>query len=108
MDLSHGFDEFIKHDDSIDERLDSLLKTIMHHEQQTGKKIDSQVVTWRGIITKVRALTPISEMVTRYSQTLIITDGIISYRSWRVLLRIVMGIPRPIIIVTRCLACFIR
>lgn len=53
MDLSQGFEKFVKHDDSIDERLDSLLKTIMHHEQQTGKKIDAQVVTWRGIITKV-------------------------------------------------------
>lgn len=28
----------------------------MHHEQQTGKKIDSQVVTWRGIVTKVSSL----------------------------------------------------
>lgn len=52
-DLSKGFDKFVKHDDSIDERLDSLLKTIMHHEQQAGQKIDAQIVTWRGIITKV-------------------------------------------------------
>lgn len=56
MDLSQGFEKFIKHDDSIDERLDSLIKTIMHHEQQTGNKIDAQVVTWRGIITKVSGL----------------------------------------------------
>lgn len=57
MDLSQGFEKFDKHDDSINERLDSLLKTIMHHEQQTGKKIDAKIVTWRGIITKVSGLT---------------------------------------------------
>lgn len=54
-DLSHGFENFVKHDDSVDEHLDSLLKTIMVHEKQTGKKIDAQIVTWRGCITKVRA-----------------------------------------------------
>lgn len=52
VDLSQGYEKFVKHDDSIDERLDSLLKTIMDHEQKTGKKIDSHIVTWRGIITK--------------------------------------------------------
>lgn len=53
-DLSQGFENFVKHDDSVDEHLDSLLKTIMAHEKQTGKKIDAQIVTWRGCITKVR------------------------------------------------------
>ncbi|KAJ9143854.1 Dhp1-interacting protein Din1 [Pleurostoma richardsiae] len=54
-DLSAGFEKFIKHDDSVDEHLESLLKTIMNHEEQTGKKIDAQVVTWRGIMTKIMA-----------------------------------------------------
>lgn len=53
-DLSQGFETFVKHDDSVDEHLDSLLKTIIDHEKQTGKKIDAQVATWRGCITKVR------------------------------------------------------
>lgn len=53
-DLSRGFETFVKHDDSVDEHLDSLLKTIIDHEKQTGKKIDAQVATWRGCITKVR------------------------------------------------------
>lgn len=53
-DLSQGFDKFVKHDDSVAEHLDSLLKTIMHHEQETKKKIDANVVTWRGVLTKVR------------------------------------------------------
>lgn len=55
-DLSEGFETFDKHDDSGDEHLDSLLKTIIAHEQEQGKKIDAQVVTWRGMMTKVRTL----------------------------------------------------
>lgn len=53
-DLSQGFDTFVKHDDSVAEHLDSLLKTIMRHEKETKKKIDANVVTWRGVLTKVR------------------------------------------------------
>ena len=52
-DLSKGFDTFDKLDDSGDEHLDSLLRTIMAHEKDTGKRIDSNVVTWRGMMTKV-------------------------------------------------------
>jgi len=53
-DLSNGFEQFEKHDDSADEHLDSLLKTIIAHEQETQSKIDSHIVTWRGMMTKVR------------------------------------------------------
>lgn len=52
-DLSKGFNSFQKLDDSGDEHLDSLLATIMAHEKETGKKIDANVVTWRGMMTKV-------------------------------------------------------
>ncbi|KAI0866023.1 RAI1 like PD-XK nuclease-domain-containing protein [Xylaria cubensis] len=52
-DLSGGFDKFDNHDDSVDEHLDSLLKTIIAHEQEEGKKIDANVVTWRGMMTKI-------------------------------------------------------
>lgn len=55
VDLSKGFETFDKHDDSGDEHLDSLLKTIISHEQEEGKKIDAQLVTWRGMMTKVPA-----------------------------------------------------
>ena len=55
-DLSKGYDSFVKHDDSIDEHLDSLLAAIANHEKQTGKPIDAQVVTWRGMMTKVSYL----------------------------------------------------
>ncbi|KAJ3556022.1 hypothetical protein NPX13_g10228 [Xylaria arbuscula] len=49
-DLSKGFDKFDKHDDSVDEHLDSLLATIAAHEKDEGKKIDANIVTWRGQI----------------------------------------------------------
>ncbi|KAI0471083.1 RAI1-domain-containing protein [Xylariaceae sp. FL0804] len=52
-DLSKGFESFDKHDDSADEHLDSLLATIMAHEREEGKKIDAQLVTWRGMLTKI-------------------------------------------------------
>ncbi|KAI6090902.1 RAI1-domain-containing protein [Hypoxylon rubiginosum] len=54
-DLSKGFEQFDKHDDSKDEHIDSLLKTIMAHEEEEGKKIDANVVTWRGMMTKIMA-----------------------------------------------------
>jgi RAT1-interacting protein len=53
-DLSNGFEKFDKHDDSQDEHLDSLLAAIVNHEKETGKPIDAHVVTWRGMMTKVR------------------------------------------------------
>ncbi|KAI1404568.1 protein RAI1 [Hypoxylon fuscum] len=52
-DLSKGFEQFDKHDDSKDEHIDSLLKTIMAHEEEQGEKIDAQIVTWRGMMTKI-------------------------------------------------------
>ncbi|KAI1214890.1 RAI1-domain-containing protein [Annulohypoxylon truncatum] len=52
-DLSGGFDQFDKHDNSKDEHIDSLLKTIMAYEEEEGKKIDVEFVTWRGMMTKI-------------------------------------------------------
>ncbi|EHK41646.1 hypothetical protein TRIATDRAFT_77806 [Trichoderma atroviride IMI 206040] len=54
-DLSLGFDTFVKHDDSKAEHLDSLLKTIVSHEQETRTRIDANIVTWRGMMTKILA-----------------------------------------------------
>lgn len=54
-DLSKGFEAFVKHDDSVDEHLDSLLETIASHEKETGKAIDAHIVTWRGMLTKIMA-----------------------------------------------------
>ncbi|KAI7769149.1 hypothetical protein ACKAV7_004332 [Fusarium commune] len=55
-DLSKGFDTFQKLDDTGDDHLDSLLKTIAAHEQETGKKIDANIVTWRGMMTKAQIM----------------------------------------------------
>ncbi|KAK5993382.1 Decapping nuclease RAI1, partial [Cladobotryum mycophilum] len=66
-DLSKGFDTFEKLDDSVDSHLDSLLKTIAAHEQETGKKIDANIVTWRGMMTKVNfSFSPTSSRRTTY------------------------------------------
>lgn len=54
VDLSLGFNTFVKQDDSQDEHLDSLLKAIVSHEKETGAKIDANIVTWRGMMTKVQ------------------------------------------------------
>lgn len=62
-DLSKGFETFQKQDDSGNEHLDSLLKTIVAHEKETGKKIDANVVTWRGMITKVCSIAPETQRV---------------------------------------------
>jgi RAT1-interacting protein len=52
-DLSKGYESFQKLDDSKDGHLDALLRTIMAHELEQGKKIDAEVITWRGMMTKV-------------------------------------------------------
>ncbi|KAF4628497.1 hypothetical protein G7Y89_g9656 [Cudoniella acicularis] len=53
-DLSKGFDTFEKLDDEEDEHLDSLLKTIMAHEQKAGQRVEADIITWRGMMTKFR------------------------------------------------------
>ena len=58
MDLSRGFETFDKHDDSQDEHLISLLKSIAEYEKVNGR-VDVGIVTWRGMMTKVdRPVTP--------------------------------------------------
>lgn len=52
-DLNRGFDTFQKLDDSADEHLDALLRTIVAMEEETGKKCEADIVTWRGMMTKV-------------------------------------------------------
>jgi RAT1-interacting protein len=40
-------------DDTADDHLDALLKTLIAKEQETGGKVDTDVITWRGMMTKV-------------------------------------------------------
>ncbi|PBP17596.1 RAI1-like protein [Diplocarpon rosae] len=54
-DLSRGYDTFEKLDDAADDHLDSLLKAIMALEQETGKRVETDIITWRGMMTKFMA-----------------------------------------------------
>jgi RAT1-interacting protein len=51
--LNCGFDTFQKLDDTADEHLDALLETIMALEKETGKRCEADIITWRGMMTKV-------------------------------------------------------
>ena len=61
LDLSKGFEDWVKADDSIDNHLDGLLETIQAHEESlmkqdiTTDQVKTQVdfITWRGMMTKV-------------------------------------------------------
>lgn len=55
-DLNRGFDTFQQLDDSADEHLDALLQTIIALEKETGKKCEADIITWRGMMTKVSLL----------------------------------------------------
>ena len=52
-DLSRGFDTFQKIDDTNDDHLDGLVDTIAAYEQEKGTKADADIITWRGMMTKV-------------------------------------------------------
>lgn len=52
-DLNRGFDTFQKLDDTADEHLDALLDTVAALEKETGKRCEADVITWRGMMTKV-------------------------------------------------------
>ncbi|POS82722.1 hypothetical protein EPUL_004653 [Erysiphe pulchra] len=53
-DLCEGFENFQKLEDSGDEHLESLLKTLINLEQKTGQKVEANFITWRGMMTKIR------------------------------------------------------
>ena len=68
LDLSSGFETFKQRDDTVDEHLDGLLDTLQAHEERELARIGSEggeiavvrtkadVITWRGMMTKVRLL----------------------------------------------------
>ena len=49
---SKGFESFRMRDDTADEHLDGLLETLIEAEKRQGGKIEADVVTWRGMMTK--------------------------------------------------------
>ncbi|RDW83968.1 DXO/RAI1 family decapping nuclease [Aspergillus mulundensis] len=52
-DLNRGFDTFQKLEDTADEHLDALLETIAALEKETGKQCEADIITWRGMMTKI-------------------------------------------------------
>ena len=52
-DLNRGFDTFRALDDTRDDHLDGLVDTIALHEKEKGTKADADIITWRGMMTKV-------------------------------------------------------
>ena len=52
-DLSSGFESFRPLNETKDEHLDALLKTIVDLEQRTGERCRADFVTWRGMMTKI-------------------------------------------------------
>ncbi len=53
-DLNRGFGTFRRLDDSRDDHLDGLVDTIALYEKEKGVKTEADIVTWRGMMTKVR------------------------------------------------------
>jgi RAT1-interacting protein len=55
VDLKEGFDTFRHYEDKEDPHLDSLLKALVQRESKAadGTKIKADLVTWRGMMTKV-------------------------------------------------------
>ncbi|KAI9677619.1 MAG: decapping endonuclease targeting mRNA [Caeruleum heppii] len=51
-DLCQGFDTFRKVDDTRDEHLDGLCQSIEELERRTGERVEVDIVTWRGMMTK--------------------------------------------------------
>jgi RAT1-interacting protein len=52
-DLNKGFDTFEQLNDSGDQHLDALLETVIALEKETGSKCEADIITWRGMMTKV-------------------------------------------------------
>jgi hypothetical protein len=63
-DLSRGFDAFRQLDDTNDDHLDGLVDAIAAFEKEKGAKAEADIVTWRGMMTKVWGLS--KELVLRW------------------------------------------
>lgn len=54
-DLNVGYDQMIQRDESIPEHIDTLLDALTeaNAKQPQDKQITADIVTWRGIMTKI-------------------------------------------------------
>ena len=56
-DLSAGFDSVISRDESINEHIDAILSALIQYESTHGTaKTNVDIVTWRGLISKLLVL----------------------------------------------------
>jgi RAT1-interacting protein len=66
--LNRGFDTFQKLNDAADEHLDALLDTVIALERDTERRCEADIITWRGMVTKVScAAIPIARPNTKAS-----------------------------------------
>jgi RAT1-interacting protein len=56
IDLSQGFSQFVQKDESFSRHLDSMLLAVIAKERTTNKKVAADIITWRGIMTKLLTL----------------------------------------------------
>lgn len=79
-DLSKGFETFRNLDDTADDHLDGLLQALVHYEGQKRAKLETDFVTWRGMMTKIM-VTPFSNFdswemnATRFQDTIFIEEN---------------------------------
>ncbi|KAJ2959772.1 hypothetical protein NQZ79_g4790 [Umbelopsis isabellina] len=79
-DLSVGYEDFIQRDENLKEHIDTLLDALTHYRSKETDPLSSQadIVTWRGIITKILctpyARDPFELGVTRYNDTIYIEE----------------------------------
>ncbi|KAG1169830.1 hypothetical protein G6F70_008113 [Rhizopus microsporus] len=78
-DLNVGYDQFIQRDESVSEHIDTLLDALTTVKQKHPSDIQADIVTWRGIMTKILC-TPYSRRdawelrATRYNGTIFIEE----------------------------------
>ncbi|KAA8915302.1 hypothetical protein TRICI_002549 [Trichomonascus ciferrii] len=56
IDLSGGYKDFIEKDESEPGHLNHFLRALMEHEKTTGSRIKGDIITFRGIMTKLLCL----------------------------------------------------
>ncbi|VVT48941.1 uncharacterized protein SAPINGB_P002026 [Magnusiomyces paraingens] len=56
--LSSGFSNFVKRDESVPKHLNELLRALTHYEKvhNDGKKVKVDIITYRGVMTKLLVL----------------------------------------------------
>lgn len=78
--LSKGFDSFRQLDDTGDDHLDGLLQALIHYEGEKRAKLETDFVTWRGMMTKIM-IVPFSHLdswemnATRFQDTIFIEEN---------------------------------